>query len=64
MKIFYTDHYVLPLPPWHRFPMQKYALLRERVEQARLAGRAGVQCRRRRLTSSCCTRTRATIWSA
>ena len=38
MKIFYTDHYVLPLPPWHRFPMQKYALLRERVEQAGLAG--------------------------
>jgi acetoin utilization deacetylase AcuC-like enzyme len=38
VKIFYTDHYVLPLPPWHRFPMQKYALLRERVEQAGLAG--------------------------
>src|SRR5436190_23987640 len=38
VKIFYTDHYVLPLPPWHRFPMLKYALLRERVEQARLAG--------------------------
>ena len=38
MKIFYTDHFVLPLPPWHRFPMQKYALLRERVEQAQLAG--------------------------
>ena len=38
MKIFYTDHYVLPLPPWHRFPMQKYALLRERVERAGIAG--------------------------
>lgn len=38
MKVFYSDHYVLPLPPWHRFPMQKYALLRERVEQAGLAG--------------------------
>ena len=37
MKVFYTDHYVLPLPPWHRFPMQKYALLRERVEQAGIA---------------------------
>jgi len=36
MKIFYTDHFVLPLPPWHGFPMQKYALLRERVEHARL----------------------------
>ena len=31
MKIFYSDTFVLPLPPGHRFPMQKYALLRERV---------------------------------
>ncbi len=31
MKIYYTDHFVLPLPPDHRFPMRKYALLRERV---------------------------------
>lgn len=31
MKAFYTDHFVLPLPPEHRFPMMKYALLRERV---------------------------------
>jgi acetoin utilization deacetylase AcuC-like enzyme len=31
VKIFYTDHYVLPLPPGHRFPMAKYAALRERV---------------------------------
>ena len=31
MRIFYTDHYVLPLPPGHRFPMAKYAKLRERV---------------------------------
>jgi acetoin utilization deacetylase AcuC-like enzyme len=38
VKIFYTDHFVLPLPPSHRFPMQKYAMLRERVEQAQLAG--------------------------
>ena len=34
MKIFYTDHYVLPLPPGHRFPMRKYAELRERVANA------------------------------
>lgn len=38
MRIFYTDRYVLPLPPAHRFPMRKYALLRERVEAADLAG--------------------------
>lgn len=28
MKIFYTDHFVLSLPDGHRFPMQKYSLLR------------------------------------
>lgn len=31
MDIFYCDHFVLPLPPEHRFPMAKYRLLRERV---------------------------------
>jgi acetoin utilization deacetylase AcuC-like enzyme len=31
MKIFYTDHFVLPLPAEHRFPLPKYQLLRERV---------------------------------
>nr|WP_293175827.1 histone deacetylase [Nannocystis sp.] len=36
VQIFYTDHYVLPLPPGHRFPMAKYARLRERVEAAGL----------------------------
>jgi acetoin utilization deacetylase AcuC-like enzyme len=33
MKVFYCDQFVLPLPPNHRFPMAKYRLLRERVEQ-------------------------------
>lgn len=31
MKAFYSDHFVLPLPEGHRFPMHKYALLRERL---------------------------------
>lgn len=31
MKAFYTDHFVLPLPTGHRFPMQKYRLLRESI---------------------------------
>ncbi len=31
MKAFYCDHFVLPLPPEHRFPMKKYARLRERA---------------------------------
>ncbi|MFW5709182.1 MAG: histone deacetylase [Chloroflexota bacterium] len=32
MKAFYTDIFVLPLPPGHRFPMTKYARLRQRVQ--------------------------------
>jgi acetoin utilization deacetylase AcuC-like enzyme len=31
MKAFYCDTFVLPLPAGHRFPMQKYARLRQRV---------------------------------
>lgn len=31
MRVFYCDHFVLPLPPGHRFPMEKYSLLRGRV---------------------------------
>jgi acetoin utilization deacetylase AcuC-like enzyme len=34
MKIFYTDHFVLPLPEGHRFPMAKYRRLRDRVTEA------------------------------
>ena len=33
MKIFYSDHFVLPLPEGHRFPMVKYSMLRERVSK-------------------------------
>jgi acetoin utilization deacetylase AcuC-like enzyme len=32
MNIYSSDHFVLPLPVGHRFPMAKYRLLRERVE--------------------------------
>ncbi len=31
MSLYYADHFVLPLPPGHRFPMAKYARLRERL---------------------------------
>jgi acetoin utilization deacetylase AcuC-like enzyme len=31
MKLFHSDHFVLPLPAGHRFPMEKYRRLRERV---------------------------------
>ena len=32
MRAFHSDHFVLPLPPGHRFPMGKYRLLREAAE--------------------------------
>jgi acetoin utilization deacetylase AcuC-like enzyme len=31
MQAFYSDQFVLPLPAGHRFPMEKYRLLRQRV---------------------------------
>ncbi|QWE12037.1 histone deacetylase [Polynucleobacter sp. AP-Titi-500A-B4] len=31
MKAFYSDHFVLPLPAGHRFPMEKYSRLRDLV---------------------------------
>jgi acetoin utilization deacetylase AcuC-like enzyme len=31
MHAYYSDHFVLPLPEGHRFPMAKYRMLRDRV---------------------------------
>jgi len=31
MKLYYHDHFDLPLPEGHRFPMEKYSQLRERL---------------------------------
>lgn len=31
MNLFYCDHYDFFLPPGHRFPIDKYRLLRERI---------------------------------
>ena len=39
MKLFYADHFVLPLPEGHRFPMEKYARLRQRLLDSGLFGR-------------------------
>lgn len=36
MKLFYSDTFVLPLPEGHRFPIAKYAILRERASAAEL----------------------------
>ena len=33
MQAYYADHFVLPLPDGHRFPMAKYAALRERIAE-------------------------------
>lgn len=32
-RLFYTDHHELPLPPEHKFPIRKYRLTRELLEQ-------------------------------
>ena len=38
MKVFYSDHFVLPLPEGHRFPMPKYSMLRGRVAGSSICG--------------------------
>ena len=38
MKVFYSDQFVLPLPEGHRFLMNKYSMLRERVERDGICG--------------------------
>ena len=35
MQAFYSTQFVLPLPPGHRFPMGKYARLRDRLAAER-----------------------------
>jgi acetoin utilization deacetylase AcuC-like enzyme len=34
LKAFYSDHFVLPLPDGHRFPMAKYRMLRQAVVES------------------------------
>ncbi|KLU06557.1 histone deacetylase/AcuC/AphA family protein [Rhodopirellula islandica] len=34
LRLYYTDHFDLPLPDGHRFPMAKYRLLRQRVAES------------------------------
>ena len=48
MRAFYSGQFVLPLPPGHRFPMGKYALLREPARGDLPRGR---RCSRRRRAS-------------
>jgi acetoin utilization deacetylase AcuC-like enzyme len=32
-RVYYNDVYEVPLPPRHRFPMKKYRMVRERIQQ-------------------------------
>jgi len=43
VRLFYTDHFVLPFPEKYRFPMRKYSLLRERCEQSELLAAVDLQ---------------------
>ena len=43
MRIFSSDQFAYPLPSGHRFPQQKYAELRRRVEASGLPGASGVE---------------------
>jgi acetoin utilization deacetylase AcuC-like enzyme len=36
VKVYHTDHFSVPLPAWHTFPMAKYARLRQSVVDAAL----------------------------
>ncbi len=38
MKVFYSDHLLVPLPAGHRFPMPKYARLHQCVSEAKIPG--------------------------
>ena len=50
-RLFYCDHHTIPLPPGHKFPVQKYGLLREllsadgffRLEPAPFAARETIE---------------------
>jgi acetoin utilization deacetylase AcuC-like enzyme len=33
VQVFYSDPFTFPLPPEHRFPLEKYRLLRERIQR-------------------------------
>jgi acetoin utilization deacetylase AcuC-like enzyme len=43
VKAFYSDHFVLPLPEGHKFPMAKYSRLRERIIAERIVSPADLQ---------------------
>jgi hypothetical protein len=46
VKTFYTDHFILPLPEGHRFPMRQYALFREHIVETALVPPADLRVAR------------------
>lgn len=42
-RVFYADEFLLPLPPGHRFPMEKYRLLREGLTASGIVPRAWLE---------------------
>jgi acetoin utilization deacetylase AcuC-like enzyme len=55
MKIFYSDPFTFPLPPGHKFPLSKYALLRQRVMESGLAARHPLYLSRAVTDAEVCT---------
>lgn len=43
MQLFYSDRFTLPLPEGHRFPAEKYTLLRQRILEQRLVPAGNLQ---------------------
>ncbi|MCS7259522.1 MAG: histone deacetylase [Anaerolineae bacterium] len=62
MKIFYSDPFTFPLPPEHKFPLSKYALLRQRVMESGLAARHSLYLSRAVTDAEVCTAHAAAYW--
>ena len=43
MRVFYCDHHEVHLPPEHRFPMEKYALLRQALVERGVLSRTELE---------------------
>jgi len=64
MKIFYSDPFTFPLPDGHKFPLSKYALLRQRVMECGLAARHTLSLSCAATDAEVCTVHTAAYWQA
>lgn len=62
MKIFYSDPFTFPLPPEHKFPLVKYAMLRQRVMESGLAARHALHLSRAVTDAEVCMTHTAAYW--